>query len=101
MPFARLRWAAALPVELSVRSDIFSLVATVDWSNPQWSFVFDVMDVAHTVSWEIQMASPSARLLGEWKIDTFKPGDRGVANLYRARDCSRVGFARNIAKLAP
>jgi hypothetical protein len=76
-------------------------VAKVDWSNPHVHMFLDVMEGAETVTWEVEMGSPNAQLLGGWKIDTLKPGDRVVVSLYRARDGSNLGFARKITRAGP
>jgi hypothetical protein len=75
-------------------------VTKIDWSNPHVHFFLDVMDSSRTVSWEVEMGSPNAQLLGGWKIDTLKPGDRVTVSVYRARDGSNVGFAKKLAKAA-
>ena len=75
-------------------------VTKVDWSNPHVHFFLDVMDSSHTENWEVEMGSPNAQLLGGWKIDTLKAGDRVTVSVYRARDGSHVGFAKKIAKTA-
>jgi hypothetical protein len=72
----------------------------VDWSNPHVHFLVDVSDADHNGTWDVELGSPNAQLRGGWKIDTFKPGDRVVVSVYKARDGSRVGFARKITKAA-
>ena len=72
----------------------------VDWSNPHVHFFVDVADAAQTVTWQVELGSPNAQLRGGWKLDTFKPGDRVVVSVYKARDGSHIGFARKIAKAA-
>lgn len=73
-------------------------LSKINWSNPHVHFFVDVMDADQTVTWEVELGSPNAQLLGGWKIDTFKPGDRVVVSVYRARDGSHIGFARKITK---
>ena len=73
-------------------------VTKVDWSNPHVRMFLDVMDAAEVVNWQVEMGSPNAQLLSGWKIDTLKPGDYVVVSIYRARDGSKVGFARKITK---
>jgi len=73
-------------------------LSKVDWKNPHVHFFVDVMDAGQIVTWDVELGSPNAQLLGGWKIDTFKPGDRIVASVYRARDGSHIGFARKITK---
>jgi hypothetical protein len=58
----------------------------------------DVADADQTVNWDVEMGSPNAQLLGGWKIDTLKPGDRVIVSVYRARDGSHAGFARKITR---
>jgi hypothetical protein len=75
-------------------------VTKVDWRNPHVHLFLDVMDGNHTANWEVEMGSPNQQLLGGWKIDTLKPGDRVTVSVYRARDGSNLGFAKKIAKSA-
>jgi hypothetical protein len=70
----------------------------IDWSNPHVHFLVDVMEAGQNGTWDVELGSPNAQLRGGWKIDTFKPGDRVVVSVYRARDGSHFGFARKIAK---
>jgi hypothetical protein len=72
----------------------------IDWSNPHVHFLVDVKDSDRSGTWDVELGSPNAQLRGGWKIDTFKPGDRVVVSVYRARDGSRLGFARKITKAA-
>jgi hypothetical protein len=76
-------------------------ITKTDWSNPHVHFFIDVQDAKGTVNWQVEMGSPNAQLLGGWKIDTLKPGDRVTVSLYRARDGSNLGFARKVAKASP
>jgi Family of unknown function (DUF6152) len=70
----------------------------IDWSNPHVHFLVDVMEAGENGTWDVELGSPNAQLRGGWKIDTFKPGDRVVVSVYRARDGSHIGFARKITK---
>ena len=76
-------------------------ITKADWSNPHVHFLMDVKDGDRTVNWQVEMGSPNAQLLGGWKIDDFKTGDRVKVSLYRARDGSNVGFARKVTKASP
>jgi len=73
-------------------------VTKVNWSNPHVHFSIHVMKEAGTATWEVEMGSPNAQILGGWKIDTFKPGDRVVISGYPARDGSNLAFARRVSK---
>jgi hypothetical protein len=73
-------------------------VTKIDWSNPHVHFFIDVKDASQNVNWEVEMGSPNAQILGGWKIDTVKPGDRVTVTLYRARNGSNLGFAKKLAR---
>jgi hypothetical protein len=73
-------------------------VTKIDWSNPHVHFFIDVKDADHTANWEVELGSPNAQILGGWKIDTVKPGDRVTVTLYRARNGSNLGFAKKLAR---
>ena len=73
-------------------------VTKVNWSNPHVHFSIHVIKEAGTATWEVEMGSPNAQILGGWKIDTFKPGDRVVISGYPARDGSNLAFARRVSK---
>jgi Family of unknown function (DUF6152) len=76
-------------------------ITKADWSNPHVHFFMDVKDGDRTVNWQVEMGSPNAQLLGGWKIDDFKAGDRVKVSLYRARDGSNIGFAKKVTKAGP
>jgi hypothetical protein len=76
-------------------------ITKTDWSNPHVHFFIDVKDAQGTANWQVEMGSPNAQILGGWKIDTFKVGDRVKVSLYRARDGSNLGFAQKVTKAAP
>jgi hypothetical protein len=76
-------------------------ITKADWSNPHVHFFIDVMDEHGKVNWQVELGSPNAQLLGGWKIDDFKTGDRVTVSLYRARDGSNLGFARKVTKAGP
>ena len=73
-------------------------VTKIDWSNPHVHFFIDVKDADHTANWEVELGSPNAQILGGWKIDTVKPGDRVTVTLYRARNGTNLGFAKKLAR---
>jgi len=73
-------------------------VTKIDWSNPHVHLFMNVKDAKATVNWEVEMGSPNAQLLRGWKLDTLRPGDHVVVSVYRARDGSHLGFAKNITK---
>jgi hypothetical protein len=76
-------------------------ITKTNWSNPHVHFFIDVKDAEGTVNWQVEMGSPNAQLMGGWKIDTLKPGDRVKVSLYRARDGSHIGFARKVTNALP
>jgi len=73
-------------------------VTKIDWSNPHVHFFIDVKDPDHTANWEVELGSPNAQILGGWKIDTVKPGDRVTVTVYRARNGTNLGFAKKLAR---
>ena len=107
--FAWVTWLAAtgpvlahhsLEAEYNLNQSITltGTVRKIDWSNPHVHFFIDVKDADHTANWEVEMGSPNAQILGGWKIDTVKPGDRVTVTVYRARNGSNLGFAKKLAR---
>jgi hypothetical protein len=94
--FAWVTWVSATGPVLAHHS--LEAEYNLNWSNPHVHFFIDVKDASHTANWEVEMGSPNAQILGGWKIDTVKPGDRVTVTVYRARNGSNLGFAKKLAK---
>jgi|SRR5579871_1102333 len=73
-------------------------VTKVTWGNPHVHFNVDATDARgqQQGNWELEMASPNSLTKSGWNLNTLKPGDRVTVDAYRARDGSKIGYARSV-----
>ena len=57
------------------RSNVKGTVSKVEWTNPHARFYVDTMEQGKTVTWNMELASPSALARNGWTSRTLKVGD--------------------------
>jgi hypothetical protein len=75
-------------------------VKKMDWRNPHVRLYIEVKDESNTVTWEVDMGSPSVQLMAGWKIDTYRRGDLVRVDAYPAKNGSNVVYGTKVKRLA-
>ena len=72
-------------------------VSKVEWTNPHARFYVDVADPAgKPVTWNMELASPSALARNGWTSRTLKVGDEVTVQGYAAKVAPYRGNARSV-----
>lgn len=72
-------------------------VSKVEWTNPHVRFYVDVTDASGKVmTWNMELASPSALARNGWTSRTLKVGDQVAVEGYAAKVAPDRGNARSV-----
>jgi hypothetical protein len=72
-------------------------VSKVEWTNPHVRFYVDVADASGKVmTWNMELASPSALARNGWTSRTIKVGDQVAVEGYAAKVAPDRGNARSV-----
>jgi uncharacterized protein DUF6152 len=72
-------------------------VSKVEWTNPHARFYVDVVDEdGKMVTWNMELASPSALARNGWTSRTLKVGDQVTVTGYAAKVAPYRGNARSV-----
>ena len=72
-------------------------VSKVEWTNPHVRFYVDVVDDSGKVmTWNLELASPSALARNGWTSRTLKAGDQVTVTGYAAKVAPNRGGARSV-----
>ena len=72
-------------------------VSKVEWTNPHVRFYVDVADTSGKVmTWNMELASPSALARNGWTSRTLKVGDQVAVEGYAAKVAPDRGNARSV-----
>ena len=71
-------------------------VSKVEWTNPHVRFYVDTTEDGKTVTWNMELASPSARARNGWTSRTLKVGDTVTVTGYAAKVAAYRGDARAV-----
>lgn len=78
--------------------EIEGAVNNVEWTNPHGWLHVDVEEDGETVTYDIELASPSTLMRRGWRRNDLMPGDKVVITGYRARTRFHVGRATGISR---
>ena len=78
--------------------EIEGAVNSVDWRNPHGWLHVDVEENGETVTYDIELSSPSALMRQGWRRDSLVPGDKVVITGFRARTRFHAGRATSIIR---
>jgi hypothetical protein len=73
-------------------------VNNVVWTNPHGWLHVDVEEDGETVTYELELASPSTLMRQGWRRNDLVPGDNIVVTGFRARNRFHVGRATGISR---
>jgi hypothetical protein len=71
-------------------------VSKVEWTNPHVRFYVDVDEAGKPVTWNMELASPSALARNGWTSRTLKVGDKVTVEGYAAKVAPNRGNARSV-----
>ena len=72
-------------------------VSKVEWTNPHVRFYVDTVDQAgETVTWNLELASPSALSRNGWTSRTLSVGDEVAVEGYAAKVAPHIGNVRTV-----
>ena len=71
-------------------------VSKVEWTNPHVRFYVDTLENGKTVTWNMELASPSALVRNGWTSRTLKVGDTVTVTGYAAKVAAYRGDARSV-----
>ena len=72
-------------------------VSKVEWTNPHVRFYVDIVDESgKMVTWNMELASPSALARNGWTSRTLKVGDQVAVDGYAAKVAAYRGNARSV-----
>ena len=71
--------------------EVTGTITEVAWTNPHARFYVAAEDVSgETVTWDFELASPSALFRRGWSISSLEPGMQVTVVAYRARNAPHV-----------
>src|SRR6266566_5510692 len=76
--------------------NIKGTVSKVEWTNPHVRFYVDTAEDGKTVTWNMELASPSALVRNGWTSRTLKVGDTVTVTGYAAKVAQYRGDARAV-----
>ena len=71
-------------------------VSKVEWTNPHARFYVDTNENGKVVTWNMELASPSALARNGWTSRTLKVGDEVTVKGYAAKVAQYRGDARSV-----
>lgn len=71
-------------------------VSKIEWTNPHVRFYVDVDESGKMVTWNMELASPSALTRNGWTSRTLKVGDEIAVEGYAAKVAPNRGNARAV-----
>lgn len=78
--------------------EIEGAVNSVDWTNPHGWIHVDVVEDGDTITYDLELPSPSTLMRQGWRRNDLKPGDKVVVTGFRARNRPHVGRANDITR---
>ena len=76
---------------------VSGVVSKVEWTNPHVRFYVDVSEAdGKTVTWNMELASPSALARNGWSSRTLKVGDKVTVDGYPGKVVQTRGNARSV-----
>ena len=76
--------------------EIEGTVSSVDWTNPHGWLHVDVVEDGETVTYDLELPSPSTLMRQGWRRNDVQPGDKVSVTGFRARNRFHVGRALDI-----
>ena len=76
--------------------EIKGTVSKVEWTNPHARFYVDTTESGKAVTWNMELASPSALARNGWTSRTLKVGDQVTVTGYAAKVAAYRGDARSV-----
>ena len=76
--------------------NIKGTISKVEWTNPHVRFYVDTTENGKTVTWNMELASPSALVRNGWTSRTLKVGDTVTVTGYAAKVAAYRGDARSV-----
>ena len=76
--------------------NIKGTVSKVEWTNPHVRFYVDTTENGKVVTWNMELASPSALARNGWTSRTLKVGDTVTVTGYAAKVAAYRGDARSV-----
>ena len=73
-------------------------VNSIEWTNPHGWIHVDVEENGATVTYDLELPSPSTLTRNGWRRNDLVPGDRVVVTGFRARTRYHVGRAAGISR---
>jgi hypothetical protein len=78
--------------------EIDGAVNSIDWTNPHGWLHVDVVENGATVTYELELPSPSTLMRQGWRRNDLVAGDRISVTGFRARTRANVGRASEIKR---
>jgi hypothetical protein len=78
--------------------EIEGSVSSVDWTNPHGWIHVDVVEKGETITYDLELPSPSTLMRQGWRRNDLKVGDKVVVTGFRARTRYNVGRANDITR---
>ena len=78
--------------------EIEGAVNSVEWTNPHGWLHVDVVEDGETVTYDLELPSPSTLMRQGWRRNDLVPGDPVSVTGFRARDRFHVGRATEITR---
>jgi Na+-transporting NADH:ubiquinone oxidoreductase subunit NqrF len=76
---------------------VSGVVSKVEWTNPHVRFYVDVSEAdGKVVTWNMELASPSALARNGWSSRTLKVGDKVTVDGYPGKAVATRGNARSV-----
>jgi uncharacterized protein DUF6152 len=76
--------------------EVKGTVSKVEWTNPHARFYVDINENGKVVTWNMELASPSALARNGWTSRTLKVGDEVTVKGYAAKVAQYRGDARSV-----
>jgi len=78
--------------------EIEGAVESVEWTNPHGWLHVDVVENGDSVTYDLELPSPSTLMRQGWRRNDLVPGDKVSVTGFRARDRFHVGRATEIKR---
>lgn len=78
--------------------EIEGSVSSIEWTNPHGWLHVDVVEDGETVTYDLELPSPSTLMRQGWRRNDLAPGDKVSVTGFRARNRSNVGRASEIKR---
>jgi hypothetical protein len=76
--------------------EIEGVVSSVDWTNPHGWLHVDVVEDGESITYDLELPSPSTLMRQGWRRNDVKAGDKVMVTGFRARTRFNVGRASEI-----